>query len=129
HYAGEFYRIENVNLWRPVSGAELRFGPTADFENASSYYHSSSFNADSPREDSSMIGAMTRLQYDRRYVFLTAGARYDRHNRYGEQTALEAGPGVHLTPSLDLMGRFATAYKAPTLFELYDPKTGNDQLQ
>lgn len=128
-YSGEDLRFGNVNTLKVHPGGSVSFGPEAEFENAATEYRSNSFNAEFPRQDSTLAGGFARYQYDQRHFFVNAGARVERHNRFGTQTAVEVGPGLHLTKDLDLLTRFATAYKAPTLYELFDPTYGNPSLR
>lgn len=129
HYTGENYRVENVNHWRPYAGLDLSFTPLYESESAGSEYQSDSFNSFAPRSTTELLGAAIRAQFDQPNYFITAGAREDHHSEFGTETAYEIDPGLHLGSATDLAFRWATAYKAPTLAELYDPKMGNPNLR
>ncbi len=129
HYRGEAYHLENINTWQPLPNADVFFGPTADFENSASVSESDSFSSAFARQTNSLVGLMARTQYNGALVFFTTGDRLDQHDQFGKRNSFEIAFGLHLTADLDLAFRYATAYKAPTLFELYDPSSGNRQLQ
>jgi vitamin B12 transporter len=129
HYTGETYHVENTNRWSPATGWQIYFGPNADFESAASEWISSSSTALANRQTTWLAGVMARMQFDSRSIFLTMGAREDHHSVFGDQSVFEISQGVHITPSLDIFVRAATAYKAPTLYELYVPVFGNPNLQ
>ena len=128
-YAGESIHLENRNRWHRLDGTELLFGPAAQFDSANSTYTSDTYAASFPAKSDSLAGVLARLQWDTEIIFLTAGARVDRHSLFGTQGSFELSPGLHLTPALDLFLRASTAYSAPTLFELYDPVSGNEKLR
>ncbi len=128
-YAGDAIHFENRNRWHFLEGTELLFGPAAEFESANSAYTSDTYAAAFPAKSSALAGFLVRLQWDAEKNFLTAGARVDHHSLFGTQGSFEFAPGLHLTPSLDLFARASTAYSAPTLFELYDPVSGNQKLR
>lgn len=128
-YAATSHHLDNRNRWNIFPGGELLFGPAVEFESAQSDYVSSSFQSSFPAQSDSLVGGFVRFQWDREFYFLTAGARLDRHSLFGQQSSFELGPGLHLNANLDLFVRGSTAYKAPTLFELYDPVSGNRGLE
>jgi vitamin B12 transporter len=49
------------------------------------------------------------------------GARHDHHNVYGDQSTFNAGLGKRITPQLQLVSSYGTAFKAPTANDLYWP--------
>jgi vitamin B12 transporter len=49
------------------------------------------------------------------------GARHDQHNVYGEQSTFNAALGKKITPKLQLMTSYGTAFKAPSANDLYWP--------
>jgi len=61
---------------------------------------------------------------------LTAGARVDDHEEFGTH-ATYRGTGAYLFPetSTKIRATIGTGYKAPTLFELFDPTTGDPNLK
>lgn len=130
HYTGENYHVENVNRWRVLPKISLSFGANVDWESgASEWLTDSSAPALAARQSTWLAGMMARGQYEGSRLFLTVGARADHHSVFGEHTAYEVAPGAHLTSSTDLFLRVASAYKAPTLYQLYAPVFGNAGLK
>ena len=52
---------------------------------------------------------------------MTAGARYNRHNRFGSFTTFELNPSFSLSPGMLLYASYATGFNAPSLVQLFDP--------
>lgn len=129
HYTAETFHFENFNQWRLLPRTNLVFGLTGDNESAATDASGNTGNSSFPRKATSLIGVMTRGQWNEHQFFITAGARVDQHSKFGNQTSWEVQPGLHLSPASDLFLRTAAAYKAPTLYELYDPQYGNSRLR
>ncbi len=53
-----------------------------------------------------------------------AGARYDRHSEFGNETTGQLAFGRDLTKSIRLLTSYGTAFKAPTLNQLFHPGFG-----
>jgi vitamin B12 transporter len=128
-FTGESYHLENFNTWQSTHGLSLMTGPVADFEDAASQSNSDVYSSSVPRKFHSLAGWMARVQWDRSMAFLTLGDRIDHHNQFGDQNSFELSPGLHVSKDLDVFFRYATAYKAPTLYELYNSTLGNSALQ
>ncbi|MEM7186353.1 MAG: TonB-dependent receptor [Bacteroidota bacterium] len=63
---------------------------------------------------------------------VNAGVRLNNHSDYGTHFVYSVNPsyGIDLGNSLiKLLGSYSTAYITPSLFQLYDPLYGNDQLE
>jgi len=107
-------RFENVNSYAPSSRLTFSFGPSARHESA---------------KDSAWIaGAFADVALSRRPFFLNTGVRLDRHKDFGGQFTYSVMPGVRLGEATTITARHATAFKAPSLFQLYDPTFGNENL-
>jgi vitamin B12 transporter len=59
---------------------------------------------------------------------LQLGMRYDDNSQFGQQTTGQIRWGWWLTPSLQWVASYGTAFKAPTFNELYYPGFGNPDL-
>src|SRR5690606_38172953 len=64
------------------------------------------------------------------YLVLTAGLRHDEHSKFGGHTTYR-GTGSYLfeTTGARLHSSVGTGFRAPSLYELYDPSFGNAALQ
>lgn len=60
--------------------------------------------------------------------FATLGLRLDDHETFGAETTYRVTSSYHLSPSTRLNATYGTGFKAPTLYQLYDPYNGNIDL-
>jgi vitamin B12 transporter len=62
--------------------------------------------------------------------FLNLGGRLDDHQSFGPQRTYKIAPGYNITQTgTRLKSSYGTGFKAPSLFQLYDPSTGNPNVQ
>ena len=61
-------------------------------------------------------------------VGLNVGGRIDDHDQFGTFGTWKIGAVVNLFAGLKLKGNIATGFRAPSLFNLYDPRYGNPDL-
>jgi len=66
--------------------------------------------------------------------FMTIGARFDDHNRFGNQTTFRIAPAVLLKSGTKFKATYGTGFKAPSLYQLFAPATtwgpvGNENLE
>lgn len=59
---------------------------------------------------------------------LEAGARWNRHSEYGNNFTFNLNPSYRMEHA-KLFANFYTAFKAPTLYQLFDPASGNKDLE
>lgn len=57
------------------------------------------------------------------------GLRHDDNQQHGDHTTGNIGYGISLTDSLQLVGSYGTAFKAPTFNQLYFPGFGNPDIK
>lgn len=63
-------------------------------------------------------------------LVLAAGVRYDDHKDFGEQTTWKLGAAYTFQDfSTTLYANYGTSFRAPTIFNLYDPTYGNADLK
>ncbi len=63
---------------------------------------------------------------------INAGARMNIHSLYGNHLVYQVNPSYNIdlsTVNLKLLGSYSTAYITPSLFQIYDPVYGNEDLQ
>ncbi len=63
---------------------------------------------------------------------LELGGRWHHHMRYGNQGVYQLSPRYYFSNSLgkfSFYGRYGTAFIAPSLYQLYDPTYGNQDLE
>lgn len=63
---------------------------------------------------------------------INAGARLNNHSNYGNQLVYNVNPSYVFdlgANQLKVLGSYSTAYVTPSLFQLYDPQFGNEELE
>ncbi|MDN2482315.1 TonB-dependent vitamin B12 receptor [Vibrio agarivorans] len=60
---------------------------------------------------------------------LEASARFDDNEEFGSQSTYNLGLGYSLIPELGFRASFGTAFKAPNLYQQYDPSYGTPELK
>lgn len=83
--------------------------------------------AASPRSRLNSGHAMIGWYGDRAQI--AAGVRVDDHNQYGDAWTFGANASVQLPAGLRARASYGEGFRAPTLFELYDPSIGNAAYQ
>ncbi len=109
-------KIENVNQWTADSRLKVSFGPSHRRERAV--------------REMAMTGFFVAADYARDIYTLDLGERIDVHSRFGNFLTHQVAPGLHFASSgTKLKARYATAFKSPSLFQLYAPAFGNTDLR
>jgi vitamin B12 transporter len=63
-------------------------------------------------------------------LFVTAGGRYDSHEKFGSETTFRiAGAYLIAKTGTKIKATYGTGFKAPALFDLFDPSFGNPELE
>jgi len=90
-----------------------------------------SYTSNLKRRTATNVGLYVQdyIQHNERW-FTTIGARWDEYNRFGHATTYR-GASTYLIPETGttLRTSYGTGFKAPTLYELYDPFVGNAKLK
>lgn len=125
HYA-ELYDNWGRGPWQWLAGADLRFSNTSQY-----YYSLGSFG---PYDPGPWQGNMTQVApyfsaiYKYRALTTEAGGRFNVHSRYGNNFTFSFNPSLLLPHGLKIFGNLYSAFKAPTLYQLFDPSAGNKDL-
>jgi vitamin B12 transporter len=62
--------------------------------------------------------------------FTSGGVRLDQHETFGRAFTWKVAPGYRIAfTGTTLKGTYGTGFKAPSLFQLYDPTSGNTDLK
>ncbi|WP_225205827.1 TonB-dependent receptor plug domain-containing protein [Novosphingobium huizhouense] len=120
-FAGRSQRAELTGRVRLPADFALDFG--ADSERQTLPREGSA----SPRSRLNSAHALLGWYGERAQV--AAGVRYDDHNQYGDAWTFGANASVRLPADLRLRASYGEGFRAPTLFELYDPTYGNVAYQ
>lgn len=127
HYA-EVYNNWNWSEWQLVAGLDYRFNNTYQ-----TYYSLGSFGPyETPVLDKEMnqVSPYASLSYKNLNGFhFEAGGRWNHHSEYGDNFTFNINPSILLNKKLKLFANYYTAFKAPTLYQLFDPSAGNIDLE
>ncbi|MCL2154451.1 MAG: TonB-dependent receptor [Leptospirales bacterium] len=130
YYKGDTNQFEWKNDFKLGDFDILSLGYNLYTENGSSIYYASGWTTNSIEEsaktNSFFIHNHLKLM---KFFFHTIGMRYDRHSEFGgtytwNSTLLLVAPVIDTR----LKGSYATSFKAPTIYQLYDSYSGEKDL-
>ncbi|MGE5432221.1 MAG: TonB-dependent receptor plug domain-containing protein [Syntrophomonadaceae bacterium] len=113
----------------------LVFGLESDFEKANTEYNSMSiYGPFSSALSSKMLntsGAYLEHQLKvKDALFASLGVRYDYHEKFGSVVTYRIAPAYLISQTgTKLKATYATGFKSPSLYYLYDPTFGNPSLR
>ncbi len=114
-------------LGRLVAGAGV------EEESASSDFTSDGafgpFASSFPERDARTVSAFLHHESAWGPLVIGVGGRIDDHDRFGTHGTFRVTPVVSLGSSSRVKATWGTGFKAPTLFQLYDPDFGNPDLE
>ncbi len=101
--------------------------------NSDYYINSATGNFVSIFPDNKAVTTGTYLQGQFKFgsgFFASAGVRYDHHNKFGSVFTYRVAPAyIFWKTGTKLKATFGTGFKAPSLYYLYDPAFGNENLK
>ncbi len=62
-------------------------------------------------------------------VYVEAGGRYNKHSKYGDQFTFTINPSWSFAKGWRVFVNYASAFKAPSLYQLYDASVGRPDLK
>lgn len=116
----------------------ILLGANANFSRFNSFsipFGSSEFVQDVSEDEArfSWVDPYLNINYATKFGFqLNAGARVNIHSEYGSHLVYNVNPSYVFefeTNQLKLLSSYSTAYITPSLFQLFDPLYGNEDLQ
>ena len=133
-YGGQRLKIDWQHGLRLRSWSHLTFG----FESERDEFEQSLFfkstwgdyggRIDPVRADVSGLYALGELRFGK-WVVATVGGRRDHHDRFGEALTYRVTGSISLgRTGARLRAALGSGFKAPSLFQLYDPTYGNPDL-
>lgn len=135
HYDGNKYQLDWQNNFKLSSWNLFTFGLEAERELSSSEYF---YNTDSYSYASvfgehfaNTVGIFLQDQLNFNESFIAAiGIRYDKHNKFGSAVTYRIAP-AYIIKETGTKIRFSNgnAFKAPSIFNLFDPAYGNVNLK
>ncbi len=133
-YDGRKTKIDWQNNFSLIDNHLLLLGLEAEKEETVSeyYYFSDFFNSASifPKKELSTWGIYLQDQFKLgKNLFGTIGMRLDKHDRFGWVLTYRIAPAyIFWQTGTKLKATLGSGFKAPSLFNLYDPAFGNPDL-
>ncbi|GAB4142074.1 MAG: TonB-dependent receptor [Ignavibacteriales bacterium] len=127
------FNFQNILTFLP--GQRITFGVETENESAETSYRSKStwgpYESIFPMKNinNTALYLQDQIKFQSN-AFLTAGLRYDKHEKFGDVTTFRIAPAYIISSTqTKLKGSFGTGFKAPSLFYLFDPLFGNIKLK
>ncbi len=81
------------------------------------------------KQEVDTIGYYLQHQYNSDKINTQVGVRLEDHERFGNHTVGQGAVRYHITPATSVYANVGSAFRAPTLNELYSQWGGNTELQ
>ena len=129
-YKGANTSYELHNIFKLREFGTLSGGIDYDEQEADSFTNNNGFIMDSPKSDNSNVGyyIQNRLTIGENFYSI-AGFRIDDHSEFGDHDTYKVSAKYIFDAGTSIKGGWATGFKAPTLYQLYDPDSGNASLR
>lgn len=129
HFAELIYSTELTKGLQLVSGVDYRTSNTAQ---TSTYAGSwgkavSGIGRDSAKQH--QFNAYASLLYTGKIFHAEAGTRYNYNSIYGSKWTYNFNPFVFINKKIKVFANISSAFKTPTLYQLYAPIYGNSSLK
>lgn len=125
HFGETYVRLTPSEKAQLVIGAELRRA-TAD-QNADYGFGPSTISKDT-LNNNTYGGYVSGAFHPNKAVNLEAGIRYTSHSVYGSNVNWNFNPSIGIANGIRVFANVSTAFRAPSLDELYAPGYGNKDL-
>ncbi len=125
----ELYANIKINqYWSLLQGIEYRYASMNNqFRSVSSF---GPFNSGFKDTSTNQTSLYSSVQYNSlRGFFADAGFRLNKHSIYGNSTTFTFNPSYSVNEQLRLFGSVASAFKTPSLFQLFDTFSGRRDLK
>ncbi|MCG6959558.1 TonB-dependent receptor, partial [bacterium BMS3Abin03] len=135
-YDGRKYKADWQNDIQVMDNNLIITGIEFEVEESASEYYAYSFLSPPdiasvfPKKSANTLGIFLEDQAKlNESLFATIGLRYDHHNRFGSVVTYRIAPAyIFWTTGTKLKATIGSGFKAPSLFYLYDPVYGNENL-
>ena len=126
HYA-ELYDNWKWNAWELLTGIDFRQNNTRQ-----EYFSTGQFGPYSPPvliADMNQVSPYVSLIYKTKTGFIAElGGRWNHHSAYGNNFTYTINPSWLVNQKLKVFANLYSAFKTPTLYQLFDPSIGNPHL-
>lgn len=129
HYAELFTNQKLSSHFELLAGADYRYNRTSQFYISLPDYGFPSTPISGDSAKTSQVSGYASLHYKNASGFgIEGGGRINHHNIYGSNATGSINPYFNFAKFYKIYATFATAYKVPTLYQLYS-EYGNKELQ
>lgn len=134
-YDGTKKKVEWLNTLSFFDDHRITLGAEAEEETAVSVNNGTSdwgpYNSFFPKASTTTFGLFAQDQISIIKNFnTTLGIRYDKHKKFGSVTTFRIAPVYYLEETgTKFRATYGTGFKAPSLFNLFDPAYGNTELK
>jgi vitamin B12 transporter len=133
-YDGRKYKLDWQNNFNLPANNIITFGLETEIEQAATIFYSLSafgpYESLLPKSEVTTTGVYLQDQVNfATSFFVTGGVRYDHHNKFGGAFTYRIAPAYILWQSgTKFKATVGTSFKAPSIFYLFDPFFGNENL-
>jgi vitamin B12 transporter len=133
-FEGSSWKIAWVNDLDLTSAVRVVAGAETEIERAATTFRSDGefgpFESELEKHSARTTGVFGELRAEpASAISLSAGVRMDDHDRFGAAVTARVAPVLRLASTgTRLRATWGTGFKAPTLFQLYDPEFGAPDL-
>jgi vitamin B12 transporter len=121
--AYENYKWQHIEL---LAGADYRYNYTdQDFFLVSMF---GPYAQPTLKKDANQLSGYSSVVYNNGGWNVEAGGRWNHHSVYGNNFTYTFNPSYLVNHAMKLFGNISSAYKVPSLYQLYDPFAGNTEL-
>jgi len=125
HYA-ELYANWKLAQWEFLVGADQRLHNTDQ-----TYWSTGPFGPYAPpalQAKMNQLSPYASLIFKKHHFTLESGARLNIHSEYGNNITFTVNPSYLWKKKAKIFGNLYSAFKTPTLYQLFDPTAGNTDL-
>ena len=130
-YTGRTHFLEIYNNWK-WEHVELLVGTDYRFNNTDQSYFSTGiygpYSAEPLSASMHQWSPYLSAVYTRDGLIMEAGGRWNRHSEYGNNFTFTFNPAYLINDRLKFFANLYSAFKTPTLYQLFDPFAGNIDL-
>ncbi|RYY40151.1 MAG: TonB-dependent receptor [Chitinophagaceae bacterium] len=130
HFAEAYTRVQFSQHVEILGGAEWRLQNTDQYYGSKSSFglYETALAKDSAKVTQTGVYAAFLLK-DLSGFNLELGGRYNHHSRYGNNFTWSFNPSYRIAGQVKLFANLATAYKVPSLYQLFDASVGTRTLK
>ena len=125
HFA-ELYTSTKIGAIELLAGADYRKHHTSQ-----TYWSTGPWGPYAPptlRASFDQVSPYASLVYTKAKLIVEGGGRFNYHSEYGTNLTYTLNPALRINDKTKLFANLYTAFKTPTLYQLFDPGAGNTEL-